>query len=157
MIGDGLLSSGGLEEALARLNARRRRRDSSDAARALERTLDLVFGTAGRLAVYGSLAPGESNHGQLRGLSGDWSGGVVRGELLDHGWGARSGFPAMRWDPRSTGEIPVRLFVSDDLPKHWHRLDAFEGDDYLRILVPVHRESRLVAVANIYELRTSET
>lgn len=157
MIDGGLMIPGGLERALARLNELRRRNDPSDVRVAMEKTLDLLFGTSRRLAVYGSLAPGESNHGQLRGLAGDWTDGVVRGELYDRGWGARLGFPALRWDPKSRREVPVRLFASDGLAGHWHRLDAFEGDGYQRILASVHRGSLLVAVANVYELRRPDS
>jgi gamma-glutamylcyclotransferase (GGCT)/AIG2-like uncharacterized protein YtfP len=100
------------------------------------------------LAVYGSLAPGEVNAHVLDGLTGDWNTGTVRGDLLPVGWGATGGFPALRW--RSDGPaVPVRVFESPDLPAHWSRLDAFEGEDYRRIVVPV-TTGRGTAPANIY-------
>jgi gamma-glutamylcyclotransferase (GGCT)/AIG2-like uncharacterized protein YtfP len=40
---------------------------------------------AERLAVYGSLAPGQANHHQLAGLAGEWRSGVVRGWLTASG------------------------------------------------------------------------
>ena len=47
--------------------------------------------------------------------------------------------------------VAARLLVSDALPAHWSRLDAFEGAAYRRILVPVHWErGALLAVANLY-------
>ena len=142
----------GLNAALERLNALRRQGAASKARTAMEETLDLLFETRQRLVVYGSLAPGEANHGQLRSLEGRWIEGSVRGEYHDGGWGARMGYPAMRWNPTSSRAIDVKLFVSRDLTSHWDRLDTFEGDGYQCVLVPVHQGSRLIAVANVYEL-----
>jgi len=108
------------------------------------------FTPSHRLAVYGTLAPGEANHGQVAGLRGEWQEGFVRGELVPEGWGTTYGFPAFRWDPAGT-PVGVQVLVSPDLPAHWPRLDAFEGPGYRRILVPVEDESGdLVAVANLY-------
>jgi len=103
-----------------------------------------------RLAVYGSLAPGRSNHHQLQNLRGEWhSGCIVRGELADRGWGAALGYPALRWSKLGP-PVPAELLVSDELPEHWLRLDEFEGPEYLRILVPVLSSAGVVAVANLY-------
>ncbi len=97
----------------------------------------MVKGPEHRLAVYGSLAPGEVNARLLQPLEGEWlEGGHVRGHLHGTGWGAAHGFPGLEWDPE--GEpVPVQVFASEDLPAHWARLDAFEGPDYRRIVVPV--------------------
>lgn len=144
----------GLEVALAAVNALRRRADA-EAARCrphVEAVLDALYATSRRLAVYGSLAPGEANHRALADLSGVWSDGYVRGEYSPTGWGATMGFPAMRWRPDGR-RIPVGLLVADALPEHWERLDAFEGAEYCRVLVPVFRDEAIVAVANIYEAR----
>lgn len=89
-----------------------------------------------RLAVYGSLAPGQSNHHQLAGLEGTWRAGTVTGTLADNGWGAALGYPALTLDSEGTA-IPVQLFESADLPAHWSRLDAFEGADYRRAVAQV--------------------
>lgn len=89
-----------------------------------------------RLATYGSLAPGKPNHHQLSEVSGRWLKGSVRGVRVPEGWGAALGFPAMVLDP-SGQMIEVDLFVSDDLPAHWTRLDAFEGDGYRRVIAKV--------------------
>lgn len=91
----------------------------------------MSLGPEHRLAVYGTLAPGRSNHGQLAGLTGDWTHGRVRGELLAEGWGAGVGYPGLRLDPDGA-EVAVQVFTSPDLPAHWARLDAFEGADYRR-------------------------
>jgi len=117
-----------------------------------EARIEEAFGASKRLAIYGSLAPGESNHGLIANVPGEYSDGFVHGELHAMGWGATIGFPAMRWNP-SAAVFPVKLFVSEQLPHHWERLDRFEGEEYCRILVPVYDDARVIAVANIYEGR----
>lgn len=89
-----------------------------------------------RLATYGSLAPGEVNHGQLDRLRGTWRKGTVRGRLLEAGWGAGIGFPGLVLDDEAF-EVPVSVFESPDLPKHGKRLDEFEGDSYQRVVAKV--------------------
>ena len=106
-----------------------------------------------KLAVYGSLAPGEANHSVVQEIRGSWTNGFVRGHLETEGWGSRIGFPGLKWDP--DGDlIPVNVLVSDVLPEKWRYLDDFEGKEYVRILIPVERDRELIAVANIYTLRT---
>lgn len=105
-----------------------------------------------RLAVYGSLAPGERNHWVLGELAGEWTRGSVHGILHPDGWGATEGFPGMQWVP-SADAMSVLLFSSTELPRHWARIDAFEGDDYRRILIPVGLDGGDRVVANIYEVR----
>lgn len=89
-----------------------------------------------RLATYGTLMPGERNHGQMDGMAGRWRRGRVRGRLVPEGWGASLGFPALVLDPAGAA-VPVRLFESADLPAHWPRLDAFEGEGYRRVAAAV--------------------
>ena len=89
-----------------------------------------------RLATYGTLGPGRSNHHQLSGLNGKWTRGTVRGKRVVKGWGAAQGYPGLILDPK--GEIiEVDLFLSEELPEHWDRLDTFEGDEYRRVLTDV--------------------
>jgi gamma-glutamylcyclotransferase (GGCT)/AIG2-like uncharacterized protein YtfP len=90
-----------------------------------------------RLATYGTLAPGRPNHHQLDGLAGRWSAGYVHGRLVDAGWGASLGYPALVLDPDGTA-IDVEVFESIDLPAHWSRLDQFEGPGYRRVVTTVH-------------------
>ena len=90
----------------------------------------------GRLAVYGTLAPGHRNHRHLSGLSGRWIKGTVRGQLVDQGWGAELGYPGLVLDPDGS-TVDVQLFVSPDLPDHWSRLDEFEGSGYRRTVTVV--------------------
>jgi gamma-glutamylcyclotransferase (GGCT)/AIG2-like uncharacterized protein YtfP len=95
------------------------------------------------LATYGSLAPGRPNHRQLSELRGEWSIGTVRGKRVDRGWGATLGYPGLVLDADGD-KIEVHLFRSTDLPKHWSRLDDFEGSEYRRVPVQVETEDGLV-------------
>lgn len=100
------------------------------------------------LATYGTLAPGRANHHQLSDLKGQWLTGKVRGNLVQQGWGAELGYPAMI--PSEDGdEIEVYLFLSPDLPQHWERLDAFEGAEYRRSPISVQTD-HISIVAWIY-------
>lgn len=96
-----------------------------------------------RLAVYGTLAPGRPNHHQLGGLTGTWRPGTVDGMLVEQGWGAALGYPALVLDPAGP-PVAVQIFESADLPDHWDRLDAFEGAGYLRVAVDVATQGGLV-------------
>lgn len=104
-----------------------------------------------RLASYGTLAPGRSNAHHLEGLSGIWTTGTVRGNLVNAGWGARLGFPGLILDPEGD-EVAVDVFVSADLPVHWQRLDAFEGGAYRRVPVTVNLDGGGEFEASIYEV-----
>lgn len=130
--------------------ARRRGQVAADA----ESQLDSLFGTAERLAVYGSLAPGRQNHHIVASLGGTWMEGVVEGDLTTYGWGAAIGYPALRLRPGGP-EVPVQVLTADGLPRAWADLDAFEGAEYRRVLVPVWTSAaegrELLAVANVYE------
>lgn len=103
-----------------------------------------------RLVAYGTLRPGQSNHGQLAGLRGDWTPGTVRGRVIEVDWGGASGYPGIILDPNAS-EIDVEVFESDDLPEHWPRLDAFEGPGYRRALINVATD-RGVIQGLVYEL-----
>jgi gamma-glutamylcyclotransferase (GGCT)/AIG2-like uncharacterized protein YtfP len=160
-----------LIEALEAINAERHQRGTeATLGGAVERPASAPWAwraieTAGhRLAVYGSLAPGETNHHAVELLGGSWRRGTVRGKL--HPRGATRGFPALVWDP--VGEpVEVQLLETPALEAAWHELDAFEGEAYLRILVPVDlrpdpeadRSDRAVeiVVANLYALRPRAT
>jgi gamma-glutamylcyclotransferase (GGCT)/AIG2-like uncharacterized protein YtfP len=106
--------------------------------------------TIHRLATYGTLAPGRSNHHQLDGLTGTWTDGQVQGRLANAGWGVHLGFPALILDENGPA-VDVQLFESADLPAHWSRLDDFEGDGYARVETIV-RTARGDVSAYIYAL-----
>lgn len=103
-----------------------------------------------RLAVYGTLAPGRPNHGQLAHLPGRWFAGVVRGHLHDAGWGADLGFPGLVL-ANDGDDIEVQIFESASLAAEWSRLDAFEGPGYQRVMVEATTATGS-ATAQIYVL-----
>jgi gamma-glutamylcyclotransferase (GGCT)/AIG2-like uncharacterized protein YtfP len=90
-----------------------------------------------RLATYGSLAPGRPNAHQLQSLKGRWISGHVHGTLVEAGWGAALGYPALVLAPTDPA-IELHVFESIELPLHWARLDDFEGPEYERLPVTVH-------------------
>jgi gamma-glutamylcyclotransferase (GGCT)/AIG2-like uncharacterized protein YtfP len=145
------------------VNAERRQSDASGSAAGskgsrAERRLDDLFGTGHTLAVYGTLAPGQPNHHILAPLGGEWTDGLIEGDLLPVGWGADLGYPGFR--PRVGGEaVAVRVLTAPSLATAWADLDRFEGPGYECILVPVFGtelgpgqagERRLHMVANLY-------
>jgi gamma-glutamylcyclotransferase (GGCT)/AIG2-like uncharacterized protein YtfP len=107
-----------------------------------------------RLATYGTLAPGRPNHHHLDGLDGRWLAGHVYGTLVDAGWGAGLGYPALILDPDGSA-IDVRVFESVDLTAHWSRLDEFEGPGYQRVVTTVRTPTGDLK-ASIYVLRVQE-
>ena len=132
--------------------------DLSDARRA-ERRLENLFRTAHALATYGTLVPGGPNHHVLAPLGGEWTEGLIEGDLLSLGWGAELGYPGFR--PRAGGDaVAVWVLTASRLAGAWPELDRFEGEGYRRILVPVFAkemgsaqetgERRLYTVANLY-------
>lgn len=148
--------AGGFTDALRELN--RVRRNASDPVEraGVDAAADaLLDGPSGRLAVYGSLAPGEVNAHVLSPLDGRWEDGFVRGTVHGSGWGADHGFPGLVWKP-SGDRVGVRVFVSGELPEHWARLDAFEGPDYERALVPVEGLPEGTRICNVYVVAASK-
>src|SRR5215213_6546334 len=125
---------------VAAANALRRQSDASGSApesdaRRAERRLDDLFGTSHTLVVYGTLAPGRPNHHVVAPLGGEWTDGLIEGDLFPMGWGAALGYPGFR--PRVGGEaVAVRVLTSLSLATAWPTLDRFEGPEYKRILVP---------------------
>jgi gamma-glutamylcyclotransferase (GGCT)/AIG2-like uncharacterized protein YtfP len=132
--------------------------DVSDARRA-EQRLDEHFGTGHTLATYGTLVPGRPNHRVVAPLGGEWTEGLIEGDLLSLGWGAELGYPGFR--PRAGGDaVAVWVLTAPSLAGAWPELDRFEGEGYRRILVAVFAketgsaqeagERRLYTVANLY-------
>jgi gamma-glutamylcyclotransferase (GGCT)/AIG2-like uncharacterized protein YtfP len=93
-----------------------------------------------RLAVYGSLAPGQSNHFMVANHEGTWTPGRVRGDLVNAGWGAAGGFPGLI--PREDGPwVAVQVLESESLANAWRELDEFEGEEYRRVAVVVYADA----------------
>lgn len=130
-----------LAQALARVIGARRRGQRDDAA---ERWLERACGCSRRLAAYGTLQPGGTNSQELAACPGTWSRGTVAGRLT------MRDYPAFTFDP-AAGPVGVQVLDSAALPAHWSALDAFEGDAYRRILVPVVLATGATTVANLYE------
>jgi gamma-glutamylcyclotransferase (GGCT)/AIG2-like uncharacterized protein YtfP len=142
-----------LEQMLRHINDARR--DGTGDAATLEARIAASFDASTRLAVYGSLAPGRSNHHIVAALGGSWSDGWVEGDMYESGWGEAHGYPGFVWRPGGE-RVAVKLLVAGSLRDSWPKLDEFEGDDYRRSLVPVFAdddERRLIAIANVYECR----
>ena len=148
-----------VERLVAAANAARWRgegvgRTEDPGAADAERRLDALFRTRRTLAVYGTLAPGRPNHHVVAPLGGEWTDGVVEGDLFPVGWGATLGYPAFR--PHAGGAaVAVKVLAAPALEAAWPELDRFEGAEYRRILVPVFSpgrtgEPRLYTVANLY-------
>jgi gamma-glutamylcyclotransferase (GGCT)/AIG2-like uncharacterized protein YtfP len=108
-----------------------------------------------RLATYGTLAPGRLNAHQLDGLDGRWLTGHIHGTLVDAGWGAHLGYPALVLDPGGPA-VDVDVFESADLPDRWARLDAFEGSGYRRVVTSVHTSTGDLD-ASIYVVAQDQT
>jgi gamma-glutamylcyclotransferase (GGCT)/AIG2-like uncharacterized protein YtfP len=142
-----------INDALLRLNILRGEGLTNEVQRELlEGALEALFAASRHLIVYGSLSPGGPNHGILDSIRGEWREGWISGELVEAGWGAAMGYPALRWCPDGD-RIDAHLLISRELPQHWGRLDDFEGLEYDRILAPFFDSSGLIAVGNLYALK----
>ena len=60
----------------------------------------------------------------------------MRGDLLDRGWGAEHGYPALALRPDGA-EVAGVVLTSEALADEWERLDEFEGPGYERVLTQV--------------------
>ncbi|MEO1749118.1 MAG: gamma-glutamylcyclotransferase family protein [Pseudomonadota bacterium] len=113
------------------------------------------FGPEHRLATYGTLAPGRGNHHHVSDLAGRWwFTGSANGILYEEGWGSDQGCPGMVPSPEGEA-IAVHILEASDLPAYWDRLDAFEGDEYQRVIVPVKLDGGETLDCSIYALRRS--
>lgn len=97
-----------------------------------------------KLASYGTLRPGESNHKVVADISGKWVDGIIHGEVNMY-----RGYPVFKWK-EAGADVPVQILCSENLPPELPRIDEFEGADYTRILVPVYLPDR-VWVCYVYE------
>ncbi|MBX7126868.1 MAG: gamma-glutamylcyclotransferase [Cyclobacteriaceae bacterium] len=111
--------------------------------------------TAQLLIVYGSLAPGRENHHIVANIKGTWYPATVRGKLVQLGWGAAIGYSAfVPVSPSEANGIQAWVLHAEDLPAHWHRLDEFEGEQYVRIAVPFTLSNGSSGIGFLYALST---
>jgi gamma-glutamylcyclotransferase (GGCT)/AIG2-like uncharacterized protein YtfP len=102
-----------------------------------------------RLIVYGSLAPGETNHFLLTGLVGEWHPCQIRGHMCNY-----RGFKSFRYDHKGL-KHPAWLLISLELPRVIAELDDFEGEEYERIIIPAQVDDRWI-MAQVYEGKYSD-
>lgn len=141
-----------LHEILERLNAARVTGAIGAWESSAERLLHAHHQANHRLAVYGSLAPGRRNHELIKPLGGKWRRGKIRGRYYSSGWGAGRAYSGV-YLHAAGDEVEVHLLSSASLASQWGRLDAFEGDEYVRLLARVSWESGGYTVANVYAVR----
>lgn len=110
---------------------------------------------ASRLFAYGTLAPGRPNGHILADVAGTWEPATLRARLVQDGWGAALGYPALVLDEEAADLVPGMLFSSDTLAGLWEHLDEFEGDNYQRLTVQVTMATGTQRSAQTYTLRTS--
>jgi hypothetical protein len=69
--------------------------------------------SAHRLITYGTLGPGRPNHYRLAHLDAcrRWYKGTINGRLVQSGWGAALGYPALNIDQDGDGENGTRVAV----------------------------------------------
>ena len=105
------------------------------------------------LIIYGTLAPNKPNHSKIEHIKGKWLKGIVKGKLVNAGWGAELGYFGFKHAPIEE-QVHIKAYVlfSDELVDNWAHLDAFEGAEYQRILAQFELENGEVGVGNIYAL-----
>ena len=79
----------------------------------------------------------------------------MRGNLFESGWGAGLGYPGLVLDPEG-GEVPGWVLTSEGLAGRWEALDAFEGEDYRRVLASVTLEGGETVAAFVYAVEEGE-
>ena len=105
-----------------------------------------------RLFVYGSLQPGGPNEHVLTAIGGEWESAVIKGNLVERGWGASMGYPGLVVD-ESANDVHGHVFSSSNLNSRWAYLDEFEGEEYERIVACVTLLSGKQVQAHVYVLR----
>ena len=101
------------------------------------------------LAVYGSLAPGESNHWVVSRIRGEWQRGVVRGYIFELTWGPAEGYQGFIADDDGSAVV-VSVLRSLELHKKWREIDDFEGPGYERRPIVVELDDGSEVEAQIY-------
>lgn len=102
-----------------------------------ELLLEMLLGQPSKkLISYSTLSPGQPNHSLISDLRGEWKACVIRGTMSQ-----KDGLSRFSWEPIGGSEQPASLFMSDDLPSNWSRIDRFEGKEYRRQLVPAKTQA----------------
>lgn len=102
-----------------------------------ELLLEMLLGQPSKkLISYSTLSPGQPNHSLISDLRGEWKACVIRGTMSQ-----KDGLSRFSWEPIGGPEQPASLFMSDDLPSNWSRIDRFEGKEYRRQLVPAKTQA----------------
>ncbi len=105
-----------------------------------------------KLFIYGSLQPGGPNEHLLAAIGGEWEPAVIKGNLIEAGWGASMGYPGLVID-ESGNDVHGHVFASSNLSAKWAYLDEFEGEEYERIVASVTLLSGEQVQAHVYVLR----
>jgi len=105
-----------------------------------------------RLFIYGSLQPGGPNEHLLATIEGEWEPAVIKGNLIEAGWGASMGYPGLVID-EGGDDVHGLVFASSNLSTKWAYLDELEGEEYERIVASVILLSGEQVQANVYVLR----
>ena len=107
-----------------------------------------------RLFVYGTLQPGGPNEHVLTAISGAWEPAVIKGNLIEAGWGAGMGYPGLILD-ESGNDIHGYVFISSNLSDQWDDLDEFEGEEYKRVVTSVTLLDGKKVQAHAYVLKVT--
>jgi gamma-glutamylcyclotransferase (GGCT)/AIG2-like uncharacterized protein YtfP len=104
------------------------------------------------LAVYGTLAPGQSNHHMVADIDGRWYEVAIRGQRFQAVWSGTFGYPGFTADPDGPLQ-PAMVLASAEWADHWDRLDRFEGPGYERRVIEVFDRAgqRSLGWAHYYE------
>lgn len=110
-----------------------------------------------RLFTYGSLQPGQQNNYLLKDLGGEWLDGFVYGSLTLSTTGSSAGFLLLTPDYSTfENQVTGKLLTSQNLTTNWKVLDEFEGEDYVRHLIPVYsRTNDKIIIAHTYVVNSN--
>lgn len=97
-----------------------------------------------RLAVYGSLAPRQTNSIILENINGTWTKVFIHGDFFE-----QDSFKYFSWNINGQS-VSISMLSSGKLAEYFEQLDKFEGSDYQRVWVPVEDEFGKIFIANIY-------
>ncbi|MCF6243762.1 MAG: gamma-glutamylcyclotransferase [Sulfurovum sp.] len=107
------------------------------------------------LFVYGTLMPNCPNGHVLENIVGKFVPATVTGELIGAGWSAGMGYPGIKLDS-DVDTVHGFLFYSHNLEDNWEYLDAFEGEEFIRLPVVVERYDELDVDTYIYALKENK-